>query len=384
MFKDKIRWIDIKAIFLIGVCYIPAFIYRLFNREIWLVSERKYEARDNGYWMYKYIKENHLNQKCYYVISKNAVDRKKIEKYGGLVNHGSLRHFFMFIATRIRISAHVDADTPNSRVTNFMDRHHLLINKRVFLQHGITKDKISFGYYEVSKADVFTCAGIKEYEFCKKEFGYPEGNVVLTGFARYDGLVNNLGKKIIAVIPTWRSWLCSVDEDAFIKSEYYLAYCSFLNNEKLLRLLNDKSYKLVFYLHSEMQKFNYLFKSNDNIVIANQNEYDLQDLLCESKMLITDYSSVAFDFGYLKKPVIYYHFDYREYRKNQHPEGYFDYGRDGFGPIFKHEEKIVEYISSLLDNKCKIENAYLERIESFFRFFDNNNCLRVYDEIRRL
>ena len=42
-------------------------------------------------------------------------------------------------------------------------------------------------------------------------------------------------------------------------------------------------------------------------------------------MLITDYSSIFFDFGYLNKPVIYSHFDYNEYRANHFRKGYFDY-----------------------------------------------------------
>lgn len=61
----------------------------------------------------------------------------------------------------------MDLDSPNSRVSNFLETHGLLKNKRVFLQHGITKDKISFGYYSISRADLFVCAAQPEYEFCK-------------------------------------------------------------------------------------------------------------------------------------------------------------------------------------------------------------------------
>lgn len=384
IFKDKIRFNDIKAILIFGVLYFPAFVFRVFNKNVWLCSERKNEARDNGYWMYKFIRENHPKQKCYYVICKKSKDRERIKKYKTVISWGSLKHYFIFIATRIRLSAHVDSDSPNARVTNFMDRHNLLRNKRVFLQHGITKDKISFGYFNVSKADLFVCAGKQEFEFCKKEFGYPQGNVVLTGFARYDGLKNNK-QNTIAVIPTWRSWLNNVDKNIFIKSEYYIKYLKLINNNRLNQFLSNNGYTLVFYLHSEMQKYRELFNSNSsNVIIASQDKYDLQQLLCDSNILVTDYSSVAFDFGYMRKPVVYFQFDYKEYRRHQHPEGYFSYENDGFGPVFDNLKTLIFYLEKIISRGNVIEQKYLDRVETFFAFNDKNNCNRIYNEIIKL
>ena len=45
-----------------------------------------------------------------------------------------------------------------------------------------------------------------------------------------------------------------------------------------------------------------------------------------------DYSSIAFDFAYMKKPLIYYQFDQDKYYTNHFAKGYFDCERDGFGP----------------------------------------------------
>ena len=44
-------------------------------KDAWLICERGTEARDNGYWMFKYIREKHPEQKIYYIIdSKNQMD----------------------------------------------------------------------------------------------------------------------------------------------------------------------------------------------------------------------------------------------------------------------------------------------------------------------
>ena len=58
----------------------------------------------------------------------------------------------------------------------------------------------------------------------------------------------------------------------------------------------------------------------------------------KAMVMITDFSTVAFDFAYLKKPLIYYQFD-----NNYHfdvESGYFDYDEMGFGPVAKTSEEL--------------------------------------------
>lgn len=385
MFKNKLRLIDIKAIVLFSIAWPIARILKLKYKDMWLLSERHGEARDNGYWMYKYIKENVPEQRACYVIDKNAKDRERIEQYGSIVDFGSFRHYILYLLASKHISAHIDADSPNSRISNFLEIHGLLNNKRVFLQHGITKDKISFGYYSVSRADLFVCAAKPEYDFCKKEFGYPDGTVQLLGFARFDGLGVVEPKRQILLMPTWRAWLAKVDVRQFIASEYYKAYQSLLNNEELHSLLEDKDIQLVFYPHSDMQKFVSAFVvSCPKITIAGADEYDIQELLNDSAMLVTDYSSVAFDIAFLNRPIVYYHFDYNKYREGQHPAGYFSYERDGFGKIGFDEKSIIENIKEIVDNNFVNDEKSLSRCNAFFLLRDRCNCSRIYVAIQKI
>ena len=99
--------------------------------------------------------------------------------------------------------------------------------------------------------------------------------------------------------------------------------------------------------------------------------------------MITDYSSIFFDFGYLKKPIIYSHFDYKEYRNFHYREGYFDYRLDGFGPVCQDINCTVNEIIYEIENNCVLRAKYLKRIEKFFGFFDQNNSERVFREITK-
>ena len=69
---------------------------------------------------------------------------------------------------------------------------------------------------------------------------------------------------------------------------------------------------------------------SDRIIIADM-KYDVQQLLKESLLLITDYSSVFFDMMYMNKPVNFYQFDEKQYRKSHYKEGYLNY--QNVGPV---------------------------------------------------
>lgn len=385
MFKDKIAKKDIKSIILFSLALPVALVKKEKYKDLWLISERHNEARDNGYWFFKYVKENIPNQKICYVIDKNAKDQKKMQFYGDIIAFGTFKHYVVYLMASKHISAHVNSDSPNSRVSNFLETHGLLKNKRVFLQHGITKDKISFGYYSVSRADLFVCAAKPEFEFCKSEFGYPEGAVQLLGFARFDGLGKGEIKRQILLMPTWRSWLANVNECEFKESVYYRTYQSLLFNKKLKEILMKYNVSLMFYPHPDMQKFISLFETDcSKMEICHSDIYSVQELLNESAMLVTDYSSVAFDMAYMGRPVCYYHFDYNEYRREQHPEGYYTYEKHGFGVICKNEEGLVQEIMRTIQNNFEITDLYTRRQKEFFAIRDRNNCKRIYKAIKEI
>ena len=60
--------------------------------------------------------------------------------------------------------------------------------------------------------------------------------------------------------------------------------------------------------------------------------------------------------------------------------GYFDYERDGFGPVCEEEDALLDTIEAFLDGK-PLDPIYRERAEKTFIFRDGKCCERVFDAI---
>ncbi len=365
-------------------------------KNAWLICERGTEARDNAYWLFKYIRENYPEKKVYYIIDyNNKIDLKKIEKLGNSICYNSFEHRMAFIFSKIYISTHIGYITNWNYLLykKLFDRKNK--KKYVFLQHGITKDDISnIINKKINQIDLVITAIKKERESIlnNPNYGYNENEVALTGFARFDNLINYEIKEQILLMPTWRNYLVipsykkqkSGFEECFLNSKYYMTYYNLLKNERLHNILKKYKIKLIFYPHYEMQKYiKYFNIENDNIVVASKEENDVQTLLKESKILITDYSSVYFDFAYMEKPEIFYQFDKTEFSNNQYKQTN-KYEEDAFGVVVAEEETLLDELENILKNNCKMEEKYIQRVKNTFIYKDDQNCKRIYEEILKL
>lgn len=359
---------------------------------MWLLCEYGLEARDNAWWLYKYICENHPEQEVVYAIDPSSDDSKKVSSLGKIIPYGTFKHWVYYLAAEVNISTH-KGGKPNAAVCYLLEVYGIIKNKRVFLQHGITKDKAPLFYYDNTKMRLFICGAKPEYDFILQHFGYPKENVAYTGFSRFDALLDGtVTEKMILVAPTWRTWLYKVSSDPYSnkikgveQSDYYKNWVGFLNSKELESVLEKNNYKLVFFPHRNMTTlFENVKIENKQVVVTSWVKDDLQVLMKKAKLMITDYSSTAMDFAYMKKPVIYYQFDYEKYRTEQFEEGYFSYEENGFGPVCYNEEELLESIETLIENNCIEPSEYEQRCNEFFRICDNKNCQRIYEEIKAI
>lgn len=366
-------------------------LLRLFRPHIWLVSERAAEARDNGFWLFRYIRENHPELPVYYPICLDSPDYPRIEALGQAIRYGSFRHHVYFWAAEKNISAHVGNGFPAPFMCRLFLMHGFYSFQNIFLQHGIIKDILPFLMADVNRIDLFICSTRAEAEAVARDMGYAPERIACVGLCRYDGLMDfRVHAGQILLMPTWRWYLepayGSRGEEAEEKirhSLYVQTYNALLADRRLHRLLEENDLTLLFCPHAQMQPYLGAFESVcDRIRILSQKEYDVQTLLRESALLITDYSSVFFDFAYMRKPLLYFQFDYAEFREKHYPEGYFHYDRDGFGPIVKTVDELVEALSETCRNGCTMPALYRERADAFFDYHDTDCCRRNFEVIR--
>ena len=239
--------------------------------------------------------------------------------------------------------------------------------------------------YPSLKVDFFASGGKLEYDYLVSEFGFPEGVVQYTGLCRFDNLIRgNVPSNEILVMPTWRGSDYPKGE-RFYETAFYRKFQSMLDNPRLLALLEERDLRLIFYPHIELQTELDKFRSpSERIVLASWRDYDVQTLLMRCRLLITDYSSVFFDAGYMEKPVIYYQFDIGEFRKFHYQEGYFSYEEHGFGPVVEEEEALADAVCACAGNDFRMEKKYLDRLEAFYPVRDEQNCERTYQILRRM
>lgn len=353
------------------------------NKDIWLIGERTNTYQDNGMYFFKYLQKNHPEIESYYVIDQDCLG---VVNSKNVLVFNSLKHKLYFCAARVYANSHYDAAYPR---TCLMQKRYRIASKtkNVFLQHGITYSDVS-QYYGKATSDInmFVCAVPVEKRVAVRDFGYQDEEAPLTGFARFDGLNDMNAQPQILLMPTWRRSLQDCSEEDFLQTDYYKYLYQFLTLNWLHEFLLQQNIRLKFAPHYEMTPYLYLFEDfkDSRIDIVNTAQVSVQTLLKESALLITDVSSVQFDFAYMQKPIIYYQWDYDEITKTHLGKGYFNFENDGFGPICKTLEALKDTLKSMSDTNWQMSADYAQRVDAFFKYRDTKNCERIYKEIKRI
>lgn len=209
--------------------------------------------------------------------------------------------------------------------------------------------------------DIFKSCFAFEKEFINS--GYPRNDVLYQKNNSTDikKIKENLGipldKKVILYAPTWR-------DDYYISKGKYKFHIPF-QLERLIDTLKDEA---IFIFRTHYLVSESLTDIADNVVIYNfSGSEDISELYLVSDLLITDYSSVFFDYANLKRPMLFYAYDYEHYR--DHLRGfYFDIENESPGPFITEEEAFYHHLHEFI-REGDFKNYQLKRIN-----FQNKFC----------
>lgn len=349
-----------------------------------LVSEMGNDARDNGYHFFLHVLHHHPEIEAYYVISDNSPDRPRLAEYENhLVRYLSFQHCKLFCQAHWLVGTHLrSGHTPLPfEAAKWLNRilHIFKHKKVVFLQHGITKNYQRRFEYDNTFFNLVICGAAPEAEYFVEQFHYPPSVARYTGFCRYDKLLDFQVKYQLLLMPTWRNY---IHLDQIADSLYYKSYHDLLTDPRLASLLERYNIDLIFYPHHRFQPVVGQFKqgvTSPHIIIADVAHYDVQQLLKESALLVTDYSSVLFDFVYMKKPALFYQFDRKDYITKHFEQGYVD--EDSFGPVANDVDNLLSLLETYLKNGMHLEPSYEAMVDRFFPMRDTRNCERVFDAV---
>lgn len=363
------------------------------NKPIWLFMDRPERADDNAKVLFKYV-QNKSDIDSYFIISKSSNDYEIIRKIGKVIPLYSNEHYKMVLIADFIISSQCNGVIENPFWENaelFRDMYHG--GKIIFLQHGVIKDDMSATLNRFNTNFTgFVTSTLAEYNsILDYPYYYTPKEVWLTGLPRFDELYND-PQKVILIMPSWRQGLmeqiwnedvhgmCWELKSEFESSEYYHRYQALIQNDILIKNCKDKGYKILFMIHPLMKKYAEKFNVGAECMLADAT-LSYRDALAKGMLLVTDYSSVAFDFSFLKKPVIYYQFDKNQFfREHTYKPGYFDYENNGLGEVYESEKDIVNAIVKYLKRDCALRPKYEKRIDDLWKYKDGF-CERAYHKI---
>jgi glycosyltransferase involved in cell wall biosynthesis len=374
-------------------------LVRRYFRDAWVLIDRVFNADDSAEHLFRYLCANRPEVNPWFVIERGTPDYKRLRRdgYRRVVPHGTLAWKLLMLNCAELVSSHVDDVVVRPQAIRDLVEPRWRIT---FLQHGVMKDDLSTWLNRKDIA-VFVTSTQAEMDSIVDDhttYRYTTKEVKLTGLPRFDRLLeagNRVppeGRDLILFAPTWRQWLSTFDAvvtgrhtvgEDFRTSQFAQEWSAVVNSSEVKELADRTGLQVALLLHPNFQGTATLdtLPHVQTLTFEGQN---VQETFARARVLVTDYSSMFFNAAYIERPIVYFQFDKERVDAGWHlgRRGYFDYERDGFGPVtFTAGEAVAEIIKTV-EAGPEPPPLYLERMQESFPRRDGRCCERVADAIR--
>ncbi|CQR46198.1 CDP-glycerol:poly(glycerophosphate) glycerophosphotransferase [Paraliobacillus sp. PM-2] len=342
---------------------------------------------DNPKYIYEHMVQNNMNYE--FVWSFNETN-KNIPGNAKQVKRFSLKYYYYMARAKYWVS--------NARIPKTLGKR----EGNIYLQtwHGTPLKTLVFDIKDIHSADpnhkknfyiqsrrwdflispnqYSTDIFRRAFQFNNEmlEYGYPRNDILYSKNTTQDILSLKQqfnipsNKKVILYAPTWR------DNEFFEKGKY--KFTLKLELDKLREELSDE-YIIILRTHYHIS--NQLDISEyEGFAFDMSNYDDIAELYLITDILITDYSSVFFDFANLKRPILFYTYDLESYRDTIRGF-YFDIEKEVPGPLLKTTESVIDSIKNIDQVQLEYQERYNEFYEKFCKWDDGNASKKVVDRV---
>jgi len=347
---------------------------------------------DNPRAIFEYMSENNPDYKLYW-----SADRRHTRLFESrnvaYIRRFSVKWFFMMPRAKYWvINSRLPLWIPKPKHTKYVQTWHGTPLKKLgtdiekVLMPGTNTEKYKKNFiFASSKWDYLISPNAYSTEIFRRAFGYNK-QIIESGYPRNDFIVNanddatiaglkkqlNLPeeKKVILYAPTWR------DNQFYSKGKY--KFDLQMDLRKLYESLGD-DYIILLRLHYLVAE-NIDLGSYEGFVFDVSNHTDIRELYLITDILITDYSSVFFDFANLKRPMLFFVYDIEDYRENLRGF-YFDFDEQAPGPLVKTTDGIIKEILDIKRNGFVPSKATESFYERFCYLEDGHASKRVVESV---
>ena len=332
-----------------------------------IYCETRNNKNDNAYSLFLY--DLRTNEDAYFITTKEVYDTEEnqIIKDHMLILNSELSKDILLKAKNIIVSWYAVPLFGYERMKLFYPFMNL---NYIFVPHGISFDKNSF-YLNKSIWGEYSatfCTSKYEKEYFEEYLGYK--NVHVLGYPRMDKWSEaKLDEKEVLIFPSWRT---------IIDEHYINEICEVARN-----IVREHPQKTIIYgAHTSIEWEDYLkikmklFQISKNIITFMCDEGEkFNKYFRTAKYLITDYSSVAYDFSYKNGGISIYYTPFCSPNDNYQLRTIFY--KANCGVVINSSEKMIEVLSEQYDY-----GDIDKRVHDFFTYHDNNNSERVLGRIR--
>ena len=323
---------------------------------------------------YKYLEENN-NTKVIRQGTKQYEQYMSKSKYW-IFNYRAADHQY---PRKDQIFVQCWHGTPLKRLGYDLDNPDNVLNTKKEIRNKYRIDAKKFKYLlspsKFATEKFISAWNLKEIgkEDCIIEQGYPRNDFLINHTKDdiqkiKDKLKINTNRKIILYAPTWR--------DNQHQSGIGYTYKTQVDFDMLQRELGQ-DYIILFRAHYLVAN-EFDLKKHEGFIYDVSNVDDINELYVISDILITDYSSVFFDYANLKRPIIYYMYDLEKYKDNM--RGFYINLKELPGNIVKTEKELINEIENAKVN-FKYNDKYTEFNNKYNYLDDGEASKRVVEDI---